>query len=179
MVLKILNYWEILIHKLKLKSTTFGHKGYNVQIYKGFNFGHSEHLKIHDNVIIGINAHINAHGGVTFKSGTITGPDLMIYSVNHIFDQIEAIPFSNECIKKEVIIGQNCWIGGRVFIAPGVNLGDGCIVAGGSVVSKSFPACSVIGGNPARILKMRDEQKYVEMCKKSNYCLDITRNKHK
>lgn len=179
MISKILIYWQNFIHKIRLKNTEFAHKGFNVQIFPGFNFGHSQKLHIQDNVVIGINAHINAHGEVIIKSGTITGPDLMIYSVNHIYEQTETIPFSNELSFKKVTIGENCWIGGRVFISPGVNLGDGCIVAGGSVVTKSFPPCSVIGGNPAKIIKMRDEDKYLNMKRNSVYCNFINRISNK
>jgi len=167
---KLIIYWGIFIHKIKLRSAEFGYKGKNVKVSPGFNFGHTESLCLEDNVVIGINAHINAHGKVTIKSGTITGPDLIIYSVNHIYENADTIPFSNDLVFKEVIVGENCWIGGRVFICPGVELGYGCIVAGGSVVTKSFPSLSVIGGNPAKLLKVRDEKKYLERIKKSIYC---------
>ena len=56
-------------------------------------------------------------------------------------------------IAKEVLIGNNCWIGASVIIMPGVTLGDFCIVAAHSFVNKSFPAFSIIGGNPAKLIK--------------------------
>lgn len=179
MINKIVLYFCNFLHKSKLNSIKFAHKGNNVQIFPGFNFGHSEKLTIEDNVVIGINAHINAHGEVLIKSGTITGPDLMIYSVNHIFEQTETIPFSDELAFKKVVIGENCWIGGRVFICPGVELGDGSVVAAGSVVTKSFKSCSVIGGNPAKIITMRDENNFNIMKENAIYCNFITRNKKK
>lgn len=49
-------------------------------------------------------------------------------------------------------IGQNCFIGGRSLVLPGVTIGDSCIVGAGSVVTKSVPANSIVAGNPARIL---------------------------
>lgn len=179
MILNVFAYLKIIIHKIKLHNTKFGMKGDNVQIYPGFNFGHTEGLYLHDNIVIGNNAFINAHGEVEINSGTITGPDLMIFSVNHIYEQTNTIPFSNELIFRKVVIGKNCWIGGRVYICPGVELGDGCVVAGGSVVTKSFPSCSVIGGNPAKVLKIRDEVNYLTMCEKSLYCNFIERSRKK
>jgi acetyltransferase-like isoleucine patch superfamily enzyme len=50
-------------------------------------------------------------------------------------------------------IGNDVWIGERAFVLKGVALGDGCIVAAGAVVTKSFPARSLIGGNPARLIR--------------------------
>lgn len=54
-----------------------------------------------------------------------------------------------------VVIGQGCWLGINVCVMPGVRLGPGCIVGAGAVVTRSFPAGSVIGGVPARLLRTR------------------------
>jgi acetyltransferase-like isoleucine patch superfamily enzyme len=50
-------------------------------------------------------------------------------------------------------IGKRCFIGARSIIMPGVVVGDGCVVAAGSVVTKDVPARSIVAGNPARIIK--------------------------
>lgn len=50
-------------------------------------------------------------------------------------------------------IGEDCFIGGRALILPGVEIGDGCVVGAGSVVTKSVPARSLVAGNPARVLR--------------------------
>lgn len=50
-------------------------------------------------------------------------------------------------------IGKYCFIGGRSLILPGVEIGDGCVVGAGSVVTKSVPAGCVVAGNPAQILR--------------------------
>jgi hypothetical protein len=50
-------------------------------------------------------------------------------------------------------IGENCFIGGRSLILPGVEIGDHCIVAAGSVVTKSVPPHSIAAGNPAVVVR--------------------------
>lgn len=60
-------------------------------------------------------------------------------------------------------IGDNCFIGARAFIMPGVKLGKNCIVGAASVVTKSFPDNVVIAGNPAKFICMVDE--YEQKCK--------------
>ena len=52
----------------------------------------------------------------------------------------------------EIKIGNNCFIGYRALILPGVTIGDNCIVGAGSVVVKSVPLGKVVAGNPARII---------------------------
>lgn len=60
----------------------------------------------------------------------------------------------------KIEIGDNCFIGAYSIILPGVCLGSDCIVAAGSVVTKSFPSGSIIGGNPAKVIS--DIYKYRE-----------------
>ena len=58
-------------------------------------------------------------------------------------------------VLKPVTIGQRVWIASGAFIAPGVTVGDGCVVSARSVVFKSLPEFSIAQGNPAVVLKKR------------------------
>jgi acetyltransferase-like isoleucine patch superfamily enzyme len=64
-------------------------------------------------------------------------------------------------------IGNDVWIGMNVILTPGISLGDGCVVAAGSVVTKDVPAYAIVGGNPARIIKYRFGENIVEKLQKS------------
>tara|TARA_R100001163_G_scaffold31720_1_gene24804 strand:+ start:3123 stop:3647 length:525 start_codon:yes stop_codon:yes gene_type:complete len=61
-----------------------------------------------------------------------------------------------------VIIGDDVWIGGNVVIMPGVSIGSGTIIANNSHVVKSYPPYSIIGGNPAKLIKQRFTDKQVK-----------------
>ncbi len=62
---------------------------------------------------------------------------------------------SNCRTKGNVTIGHNVWIGENVIILPGVSIGNGAVVAAGSIVTKDVPSYAIVGGNPARVIKMR------------------------
>ena len=58
--------------------------------------------------------------------------------------------------KGRVVIGNNVWIGDKATILPGVTIGDGAIIAANAVVTKDVPQYSVVGGNPAKVIKINN-----------------------
>lgn len=69
------------------------------------------------------------------------------------------------CVK----IGHDVWIGEGSFIASGVEIGNGAVIAAHSVVTKSIPAYAVAGGNPARIIKWRFDKETIEKLEASKW----------
>lgn len=112
-------------------------------------------------IVIGNNTGINARayfggqGGITIGNDVIIGPDVKIFSENHIFSSIDIIIKNQGESRKGVIIEDNCWIGAGSIILDGVRLERGSIVAAGSVVTKSFSENSIVGGVPAKLIKNR------------------------
>ena len=84
------------------------------------------------------------------------GPNVMIISASHNHELLD-IPMREQGApkRKPVKIGNDVWIGARSIILRGVMVGDQAIVAAGSVVTKDVPACSIVGGSPARLIRMR------------------------
>jgi acetyltransferase-like isoleucine patch superfamily enzyme len=79
----------------------------------------------------------------------------VFYRLNNAFDyQLikEDFPFEEN---KEIIIGNDVWIGLGAIVLDGVNIGHGAVVAAGSVVTKDVPPYAIVGGVPARIIKYR------------------------
>ncbi len=56
-------------------------------------------------------------------------------------------------LRSDTVIGKNCFIGAHSIILPGVTVGDGSVVAAGSVVNKDVPAGSIVAGNPAKVIR--------------------------
>lgn len=83
-----------------------------------------------------------------------------IFSDEHSSDGATLLPFSGKLPRTQ--IGHDVWIGSNVKILSGVTIGDGCIIGAGSVVTKSIPSFSIVGGVPAKLIRMRFEDHIVE-----------------
>ena len=80
--------------------------------------------------------------------------NILITNENHGINPENEVPYMNQDLSaKPIEIGDGCWIGEKVCILPGVNIGKKSIVGAGSVVTKSIPAYSIAVGNPAKIIK--------------------------
>jgi len=88
-----------------------------------------------------------------------SGKGCLIINQNHNYEGTE-IPYDSTYVCKDVHIGNCVWFGHRVMVVGGVSIGDGTIVAAGSVVVKDVPPYAIVGGNPAKIIKYRDIEHY-------------------
>ena len=117
-----------------------------------------EKCEIGENVGIAANAFIAVRGSLKIGKNTIFGPGVSIHTENHNFQNLE-IPIKLQgATRRGVIIGEDCWIGSKVVILDGVNIGNHVIVAAGAVVNKDVPDYAIVGGVPAKIIKMRKEE---------------------
>lgn len=103
---------------------------------------------------IGINAKI--YGECHIGAFVMMGTDVTVITRNHRFDRTD-VPMMKQGFEDEkpVYIGDDVWIGDRVIILPGVHIGNGCIIAAGSVVTKDVAPYTVVGGAPAHFIKER------------------------
>jgi acetyltransferase-like isoleucine patch superfamily enzyme len=113
-------------------------------------------ITIGDNVGIGEFAYIGGAGGVEIGADCIIGQYLSVHSENHVFSAPDCLIRDQGVTRQGIRIGPNCWIGAKVTILDGAIIGKGSVIAAGSVVTKSFPERSLIGGIPARLLRMLD-----------------------
>lgn len=111
-------------------------------------------IKIGNNVGIS-GATIYARKGITIGDNTLIGGNSKILDNDFHPIEVEArkIDDKNMIRSKEIIIGDNCFIGCDSIILKGTQIGNGSVVGAGSVVSGNFPEDVVIAGNPAKIIK--------------------------
>lgn len=128
------------------------HVGKNVNFDKNISLSHR--LRIGDNSGIGRNSSLQ--GNVTIGKNVMIGPDLYVFTTNHMHENC-ALPMIEQGFEEEkpVVINDDVWIGARVIILGGIHVGKGSIIGAGSVVTKDVPPFAIVGGNPAKILKMR------------------------
>jgi acetyltransferase-like isoleucine patch superfamily enzyme len=114
-----------------------------------------EYIKIGNNVGMGEYCYLGGAGGLEIGDDCIIGQYFSCHPENHIYSDVNELIRNQGVERKGIKIGNNCWIGSKVSILDGVEIGEGCVIAAGAVVSKSFPAYSVIGGVPAKLIKSR------------------------
>lgn len=113
------------------------------------------HISIGNNVGMGEFAYLGGAGGLEIGDDCIIGQYFSCHPENHNYSGTDTLIRFQGVSRKGIKIGSNCWIGSKVSILDGVTIGNGCVIAAGAVVTGSFPDNSIIGGVPARLLKMR------------------------
>jgi acetyltransferase-like isoleucine patch superfamily enzyme len=93
-------------------------------------------FKVGAGVFINFNCTVLDTCDIRIGARTLVGPNVSLYSGTHPLDPLVRNGTQGPELGKEVVIGEDCWIGGNVCILPGVKLGRGVVVGAGSVVTK-------------------------------------------
>lgn len=149
------------------------HMGYNAFIDNG----RSSILRIDDGAELIVDGRFQAYYGadiIVFKNaklvlkGGFINSDVKIrclcsieigrgakisHDVTIMDSDAHVLEYEGYISSKPVVIGEHVWIGTKAIILKGVKIGDGAVVAAGSVVTKDVPAHCLVAGNPARVIK--------------------------
>lgn len=142
-----------------LKRSRFGHIGENVILTPPLS-GSMKNVYIYDNVGIGPKANLSTPGAkIIIKGNDAIAEGLTIHTGNHariVGKFVTDITEANkpEGYDKDVIIEKDVWIGSNVTILAGVHIGRGATIAAGAVVNKDVPPYSIVGGVPAKVIKI-------------------------
>lgn len=126
--------------------------GKGSKIERGAKF--SSYISMGERSNLGVNCRIN--GKVSFGNDVMMGPNCQFYTTNHRFNDL-SIPMNKQgnSIEKEIVIGNDVWIGASCIILGGVSVGNGAVIGAGSVVTKDIPPLAIAAGNPCRVIKYR------------------------
>lgn len=109
-----------------------------------------KNIRIGKRVFINSGCKFQDQGGITIGDDVLIGHNCVIATLNHVMDPDHRA----DMIPAPVKIGNKVWIGANVTILQGVNIGDGAIIAAGAVVNKDVPPRVIVGGVPAKVLKV-------------------------
>jgi acetyltransferase-like isoleucine patch superfamily enzyme len=95
-------------------------------------------------------------GPVTIGNQVQIAQNVVISGLNHNYEDI-SVPITEQGVSKaQILIDDDVWIGANSLITAGVHIGTHCVVAGGSVLTKSIPPYTMWGGTPAKLMKSYD-----------------------
>ena len=114
-------------------------------------------FEIGEHSFIGPNAVMGAGGGIRIGNYVLFGPDVVVSSENHRFDDPDTRIRDQGVTRKGVVIEDDCWIASKAVILDGVTVGRGSVVAAGAVVTRDVPSYSVVAGIPAEVIRRRGE----------------------
>jgi acetyltransferase-like isoleucine patch superfamily enzyme len=118
------------------------------------NVRYTPRIEIGKDVYIGPHLYMACVGRMTIGDGSVLSEYVSLNDSSHGFDPEAGLIMQQELEHPgDITIGKNCFLGLRSAVMPGVTLGDHCVVGTGAVVTKSFPAYSMLAGAPAVLIK--------------------------
>jgi acetyltransferase-like isoleucine patch superfamily enzyme len=112
-------------------------------------------LKMGNNSAIGDYTQFGAAGGIEIGNDVIMGSYISFHSENHNYSDNSKLIREQGVTSKGIKIGNNVWVGAKVTFLDGCEVGNNSVVAAGAVVNGVYPDNSIIGGVPAKILKVK------------------------
>ncbi|KAF9337845.1 hypothetical protein BG006_002210 [Podila minutissima] len=146
---------ELLKREALLYLLTRGQLGKGCWIEPPFNCDYGCNITMGEKVYMNFNCVILDCGYVEIGDSTFFAPNVQLFGAAHPLNP--EIRSSGIEFGMPIKIGKYVWVGGGAIICPGVTIGDGVTIGAGAVVTKNVPAYTVVGGNPAKIIRVLDK----------------------
>ena len=121
-----------------------------VRVFPPFNINYGKKTTFGKGCFVNFGCTFLALGGITIEEGAFIAPHCVLATEYHPEDP----ETRHSLLTKPIVIKKNAWIGANATILAGVTIGENAIVAAGAVVSKDVPANTIVGGIPAKFIKM-------------------------
>ena len=136
----------------------FAVAGDNLNVEKGVYFGNGKNISVGNNVGFGV-SFTCLGANLTVGNFLLMGSDVLFQGGGHNFDRLD-IPMEQQggIGITDLVIDDDVWIGSRVIILKGCNhIGKGVVIGSGAVVTKNIPDYAIVAGNPAKIIRYRNQ----------------------
>jgi acetyltransferase-like isoleucine patch superfamily enzyme len=140
-----------------------GRKG-RIELGRWSWLGHGTKIRCHEGVVsigaktvMGQECTISAYRHVSIGRECVIADRVMLIDFDHGMVEVDRPVRLQGIYKRDVHVGHNVWIGYGACILRGVTVGDNAVIGTNSVVTKDVPPNAVVGGVPARVIRMRDE----------------------
>jgi maltose O-acetyltransferase len=130
--------------------------GEHVRIEDGVTIKYPSHIDIGDNAVINQNCFLVGLGGLRIGRDVMMGNNSSVITTSHVTDSVDVPMRLQGMTTHPTTVGDDVWIGTGVAILAGARVGDHSIVGAGAVVpGREYPPYAILGGVPARVLKLR------------------------
>lgn len=152
-------FYSLGLYKLRYycASKMLHYMGNSTKIGQGALIGSGANLSIGTNSSIGRNCVVSY---AKIGNDVMMGENVIFYAANHIYSDLSK-PMREQGMSKPRVINveDDVWFGSNTIILPScLSIGKGAIIAAGSIVTKNIPPYAIVGGNPAKIIKFRNEK---------------------
>ena len=127
------------------------HAGAGLWIQPPFYCDYGYNIEVGEKVFFNFNCVVLDVMKVTIGSRTLLGPNVQIYTATHPVNFRERATGLEYA--KQIIIGEDVWVGGSAIICPGVSIGNRSVIGAGSVVTKDIPNDVFAAGNPCKVIR--------------------------
>ena len=127
----------------------------NVSIFGGVKFRNPAKLIINEGCSIGPGVLLDSRCGLEIGKNVTIASETIIWTLHHDYNDLQF-----KAVGGPVVIENYAWICSRAIILPGVTIGEGAVIASGSVVTKNVDSWTVVGGIPAKKISERERKEY-------------------
>lgn len=132
-----------------------GYQPEHLDLVTPFICDYGTHIHLGKHVFINSQCYFMDGANITLGDYVFVGPFCGFYTANHPLEYKKR----NQGLEKAlpIQVGNNVWFGANVTVMPGITIGDGCVIAAGSVVTKDIEANSLVAGVPAKVMKLIEQ----------------------